>query len=576
MSYTIKRYGQPNIILPNGSINTETSVALIGKNYASYGQLLDQNSMTLLQNSASITPPANPQYGQLWWNAANNVLNVYTGVSFKTLGSIVASGTAPLYPAVGDCWFNTTRDSLSVYNGSAWVLIGPSVINGTGTLSTTIRDTAGLDHLVVEILVNSAIVGIVSKDPVFVPNVSIPGFSTVGPGYNVANVLNSTPQYYNGTATNSLALNGLGSNAFMSSITNTGTSGNIAVSNDAGLTTGLLQNFSFYNSYNDGVIENSSLSGNILIDLNISGNITNVASFYGSNGNVVFSSDVTANTVHANTIYGNTIVGNVVKQVNTGTGLTGGPITNVGTISLSKAVSAANGVGGTIGGVIPDGNTIVMNTNGVISAIGDGTGTVKTVNTGTGLTGGPITVGGTIALLPAVSAIGGVGGIIGGVIPDGVTVTLAANGVISTSAVSPSTNLRVNSLGVGAAASGIAGEIRATNNITAYYSSDERLKENFNLIDDPLEKAKLIRGYFFDWTQQFIDDHGGEDGVYIRKHNVGVKAQEVQRALPEVVTERSDGYLGVRYEMLIPLLFECINALVEKIESNSTINTASK
>lgn len=312
-----------------------------------------------------------------------------------------------------------------------------------------------------------------------------------------------------------------------------------------------------------------------------------------------------------------------VTSVAVGTGLVSttspNPITTTGTISLLKAVPQVGGVGGTIGGVIPDGSTITINSNGVISA--NENGTVKSITASTGIVCNPTTITstGTVGLLTAsttqlggvmvdgttiaingsgvisalqngtVTSIAGGTGIacspatitstgsinlltasttqLGGVKVDGSTITINGSGVISAVTVTPSTNLQVNSLGVGVAPSGAAGEIRATNNITAFYSSDERLKENFELIEDPLEKAKMIRGYFFDWTQQFIDDHGGEDGVFIRKHNVGVKAQEVQEALPEVVTERSDGYLAVRYEMLIPLLFECINALVERIES---------
>ena len=122
------------------------------------------------------------------------------------------------------------------------------------------------------------------------------------------------------------------------------------------------------------------------------------------------------------------------------------------------------------------------------------------------------------------------------------------------------------SLGVGTLASGISGDIRAKNNITAYFSSDRRLKENIKVIDTPLNKITSINGVTFDWTNEFIEKNGGEDNYFMRKNDVGVIAQEVLQIMPEVVAERTDGYLAVKYERLIPLLIEAIKSLHDKVE----------
>lgn len=114
------------------------------------------------------------------------------------------------------------------------------------------------------------------------------------------------------------------------------------------------------------------------------------------------------------------------------------------------------------------------------------------------------------------------------------------------------------SIGVGTPASGIMGEIRATNGITAYYSSDERLKENVVLIGEPIEKLMQIRGVSFDWTEEHIKSKGGEDGYFVRKHDIGVIAQEIEKVLPEIVATRNNGYKAVKYEKIVPLLIECI------------------
>jgi Chaperone of endosialidase/Collagen triple helix repeat (20 copies) len=129
------------------------------------------------------------------------------------------------------------------------------------------------------------------------------------------------------------------------------------------------------------------------------------------------------------------------------------------------------------------------------------------------------------------------------------------------------------SLGVNTAPSGTAGEIRATNEITAYYSSDERLKENVVEIENALEKIDQIRGVYFDWTDEHIANRGGEDGYFVRKHDVGVIAQEIETVLPEVVADRDDGYKAVRYEKIVPLLIAAIKEQQQQIaQLSDTVN----
>ena len=149
---------------------------------------------------------------------------------------------------------------------------------------------------------------------------------------------------------------------------------------------------------------------------------------------------------------------------------------------------------------------------------------------------------------------------------------IQSDGNVGIGVTSPNAKLQVGdsckvntSLGVGTDASGITGEIRATNNVTAYYSSDITLKENISPIGNALDKLSQISGVEFDWTKDYIDDHGGEDGYFVRKHDVGVIAQEIKKVLPEVVAERQDGTLAVRYEKIIALLIEAVKELRGKL-----------
>jgi hypothetical protein len=133
-------------------------------------------------------------------------------------------------------------------------------------------------------------------------------------------------------------------------------------------------------------------------------------------------------------------------------------------------------------------------------------------------------------------------------------------------ATNTSNNFQMNSLGVGTAGSGTAGEIRATNNVTAYYSSDKKFKENVRDIENALTIVKAIGGKEFDWTDAYIEEKGGEDGYFVQKADFGVIAQDVQAVFPKAVRARDDGSLAVDYAKLAALAFAAIVELNEKLE----------
>lgn len=108
---------------------------------------------------------------------------------------------------------------------------------------------------------------------------------------------------------------------------------------------------------------------------------------------------------------------------------------------------------------------------------------------------------------------------------------------------------------------GTNGEIRADGNITAYYgtTSDKRLKDNIQKLQNPLDKILKIGGYTFDWNENQKTYEVGET-------DYGVVAQEVQEIFPDIVKTQNSGYLGVRYDKFIPILIESIKELNEKVE----------
>ena len=128
-------------------------------------------------------------------------------------------------------------------------------------------------------------------------------------------------------------------------------------------------------------------------------------------------------------------------------------------------------------------------------------------------------------------------------------------------AIATGSSVQFGSFGVGTAASGTAGEIRATNNITAYYS-DDRLKTRLGPIENALDKVSSLSGFYHE-ASELAQSLG-----YQVVREVGVSAQEVQKVLPEVVAPApiDDKYLTVRYERLVPLLIEAIKELRSELD----------
>ena len=290
MSYTINlTNGTLFATIPDGTINTASSMTLVGKNYAGYGQFLDTNYMHLLENSSNTTPPGAPLTGQLWWDSGNGLLKVYNGTTFKTISAATSSSTAPSSNVTGDLWYDSINAQLNVWTGSAWLLVGPQFTAGTGTtgaIVATITDNTAVSHVVIELYVNDSIVGIVSKDATFTPAVAIPGFTTVRPGITLATIVGSQAPLFQGTATSAQSINGFSSSQFMRTDANTSTTGTLAILNNTGLTVGTNSDFNVGVIGTNVTVKNNTSGGNISFGVNVSGVPTTAMTIYGANGTI--------------------------------------------------------------------------------------------------------------------------------------------------------------------------------------------------------------------------------------------------------------------------------------------------
>jgi len=278
MAYTINlTNGTIFATIADGTINTSSSMVLVGKNYAGYGQFLDDNFIHLLENGANSSAPGAPLTGQLWWDTTNTVMKVYNGTTFKTISSATAASSAPTSNVTGDLWWDTTNQQLKAWNGSAFVLVGPASSSGQGTsgaIVETVADNVAVQHVVIKMYVNNVVVAIISKDATFTPQVPISGFTTITPGMQLSSTVSGA--IFNGTASSASALSGLTSSQFMRSDTNTSTTGTLAVLNNTGLTVGANQDgkISVNNSTADVTLSNQTSNANLALSVNVGGTPT--------------------------------------------------------------------------------------------------------------------------------------------------------------------------------------------------------------------------------------------------------------------------------------------------------------
>ena len=295
MAYTINLTdGSVFATIADGTINTSSSMTLVGKNYAGYGEFLDENFMRLLQNAASpASGGGNPQYigapitGQLWWDSTNSLMKAYNGTTWKVISGATTSTTAPSSVVAGDLWYDSVNGQLKVYSGSAWILVGPASSSGQGTsgaIVDTVTDTFAADHVVVKLYVENVVVGIVSKDSSFTPQTPITGFANVNPGIQLSSTV--TDALFYGTALDSQTLDGIDSTGFLSATSNDTTTGTLGILNDAGLSVGADSDARISVSGSDVYIRNQTQNGNLIFQVNDGGVTTTAMTVYGANGTV--------------------------------------------------------------------------------------------------------------------------------------------------------------------------------------------------------------------------------------------------------------------------------------------------
>ena len=277
MAYTINRYNNATLtVVEDGTIDQSTDLKLVGKNYAGYGEIQNENFVFLLENFSSANPPPKAISGQVWFDSGNSKLKFYDGSQWRTTGGAEISATQPAGLSTGDFWWDTTNEQLYAYNGTDFVLVGPQDAGEgiTQMQSRSVRDTEGLIKSIITATVNDEVVFIISAhvgtngsgfqiDSSDAEN-AISGFDVVRPGITLKNTINatggvtSTAHRYWGTASNAEKLGGLDASNYVT--TGEGTTEFtelVNIQNDSGIAIGTgLDLKIFVENDNRGVISN--------------------------------------------------------------------------------------------------------------------------------------------------------------------------------------------------------------------------------------------------------------------------------------------------------------------------------
>jgi len=170
MAYEVNKFNGIFITsVADGTIDTTTDLRLVGKNYAGYGEVQNENFVHLLENFANITAPPKAITGQIWFDTAAKKLKFYDGAKFKTAGGAEASASAPSGLSVGDFWWDTGAKQLYTYTGTEFTLIGPiaSPDLGTSIISPAVvygtLATAEGPHTILKVIADSKTIAVISK-----------------------------------------------------------------------------------------------------------------------------------------------------------------------------------------------------------------------------------------------------------------------------------------------------------------------------------------------------------------------------------------------------------------------------
>ena len=348
---------------------TFTDLVLVGKSYAAYGEVINENFVKLMENFSLATPPTKPIKGQLWYNANASVekINVYhdSVVGFKLPNVVNVSAVIPDNPVKGDLWYDSNNRQLKFYDdlsitGNVWVTLGPSYTSSQGKSGQEVATVSDgtTNHVITKLYDGGDLIAIISKDAFYpVPSISA-AFSNLARGLNLA-----SDAIINGTVENANRLDGLLATQFLRSDVDTVGLGTLKVKNDLGLYVGFDDNFRIEADAAGVVLTSTLLDRAMLFNVHDNGNANINALTLDTYGDATFTYDVYLENLIANSdIQGNAnaIINGNLDVV---TDLTVAGLSTFSNLAVSANVDVADTLTANVltSNILVDANAIVAN-----------------------------------------------------------------------------------------------------------------------------------------------------------------------------------------------------------------------
>ena len=374
MAYTINNTAGATVTtITDGTIDTTTSLTLIGKNYEPFGEIINENYVKLLESGANSSAPSAPLTGQLWYDTSAKVLKVYNGTQFKNLGSAQISTTAPTTSSQGDFWYDTDDKQLYIAddNSASWKLVGPIWSNQAGKSGFEVvgEPTSGGGTTYITKLWDSGTLVAIVSDSSFTPTTAIAGFtSPIAQGITLSSSIGSNK--FRGTATNAEQLSGVAASNYLRSDESDTINGSLTVDSDSGVIVGEDQDFTVSIVDSNVELKNSTADTDITFKINDGGSITEVMRIDGSTSQVGIGTTAPETKLHVSgttKFAGNSqVTGNLTVDGNlsvTGTQTS----TNTATLNVSdqfiKVADGNSGAALSYGGVEFDRGDTASNKN---------------------------------------------------------------------------------------------------------------------------------------------------------------------------------------------------------------------
>lgn len=226
MAYQIDRYNNTLLtVVEDGTVDQTTDLKFIGKNYAGYGEIQNENFLFLLENFSGANQPARPLSGQVWFDSGNSKLKFYDGTQWRTTGGAEIGADEPAGLAEGDFWWDNANDQLYVYNGTAFILIGPQNAGEgvTQMQSREVLDSGGATRSIITGTINDNVVMIISSSTFTLAASetalkNLDAFDVITKGItliNSSNGVTSDAHRFQGTASNADKLEGFSASQFV-------------------------------------------------------------------------------------------------------------------------------------------------------------------------------------------------------------------------------------------------------------------------------------------------------------------------------------------------------------------------